>query len=524
MMKRNTWKISITLFSTFVKSVETTIAPATAEEKAKRRLELKARSTLLMGIPSEYQLMFNSINNAKSLLQAVEKRLQKLVSQLEIHGESISQEDVNQKFLRSLSLEWNTHTIVWRNKPEIHTLSLDDLYNNLKIYEPELEEMSPHNRIYVTPSHTKEISKNMKRVGNGFSGRDTPLFPTMMVQVQEDMGEDEPVNEEMNDSLERAATTVTSLDAEQDRGLSEEDASKQGRIANINSNEDITLVSTHNEQMFDVDQDLSGEEVFVAQQDENVVEHEVNAAQIQVTTAATTPTISIDEATLAQALAELKHTKPKAKAKGIVFHEPEELANERAQQELEANIALIESWDAVQAKIDADYQLAERLQAKEQQELNDEEKAKLFMKLLDKKRKFFAAKRAEEKRNKPPIQAQKMCTYLKNMEGNKLTDLKNKSFDFIQKMFDRTFKRVNIFVDYRTELVEESSKKTEEEVTEGSSKRAATKLEQESVKKQIINDDKETVELQQLVKIIPDEEEVAIDAIPLAIKPPSFVD
>ncbi|GKB33633.1 ribonuclease H-like domain-containing protein [Tanacetum coccineum] len=56
---------------------------------------------------------------------------------LEIHGESISQEDTNQKFLRSLSPEWNTHTIVWINKPEIDTLSLDDLYNNLKIYEPE---------------------------------------------------------------------------------------------------------------------------------------------------------------------------------------------------------------------------------------------------------------------------------------------------------------------------------------------------------------------------------------------------
>ncbi|GKF39676.1 hypothetical protein Tco_0119737, partial [Tanacetum coccineum] len=52
---------------------------------------------------------------------------------------SISQEDVNQKFLRSLSPEWNTHTIVWRNKPEIDTLSLDDLYNNLKIYEPEVK-------------------------------------------------------------------------------------------------------------------------------------------------------------------------------------------------------------------------------------------------------------------------------------------------------------------------------------------------------------------------------------------------
>ncbi|GKF97912.1 hypothetical protein Tco_0293733, partial [Tanacetum coccineum] len=102
---------------------------------------------------------FNSIKDAKSLLQVVEKgfrgnvaikktqrnllkqqyenftassskvldqtfnRLQKLISQLEIHGESISQEDVNQKFLRSLSLEWNTHTIVWRNKHEIDTLS-----------------------------------------------------------------------------------------------------------------------------------------------------------------------------------------------------------------------------------------------------------------------------------------------------------------------------------------------------------------------------------------------------------------
>ncbi|GJS07477.1 hypothetical protein Tco_0364273 [Tanacetum coccineum] len=158
-----------------VEGVETIIAPTTAKEKAQKRLELKARSTLLMGIPNEHQLKFNSIKDAKSLLQAVKKRfggnaatkktqrnllkqqyenftasgselldqtfdrLQKLISQLEIHGESISQEDVNQKFLRSLSLEWNIHTIVWRNKPEIDTLSLNDLYNNLKIYEPEVK-------------------------------------------------------------------------------------------------------------------------------------------------------------------------------------------------------------------------------------------------------------------------------------------------------------------------------------------------------------------------------------------------
>ncbi|GJX35002.1 hypothetical protein Tco_0246559, partial [Tanacetum coccineum] len=53
---------------------ETIIAPTTAKEKAQRRLELKAKSTLLMGIPNEHQLKFNSIKDAKSLLQTVEKR------------------------------------------------------------------------------------------------------------------------------------------------------------------------------------------------------------------------------------------------------------------------------------------------------------------------------------------------------------------------------------------------------------------------------------------------------------------
>nr|GEW22686.1 putative reverse transcriptase domain-containing protein [Tanacetum cinerariifolium] len=125
--------------------IETTIAPTTPEEKAQRRLELNARSPLLIGIPNEHQLKFNSIKDAKSLLQAIEKRLQKLISQMEIHGESISQEDVNQNFLTSLSPKWNTHTIVWRNKPKIDTLSLDDLYNNMKFYEPEVKGTSSLN-------------------------------------------------------------------------------------------------------------------------------------------------------------------------------------------------------------------------------------------------------------------------------------------------------------------------------------------------------------------------------------------
>ncbi|GJS74866.1 hypothetical protein Tco_0707707 [Tanacetum coccineum] len=125
--------------------------PTTTEEKAQKRLEVKARSTLMMGIPNEHQLKFNSIKDAKLLMKAVEKRfemldqtfdrLQKLVSQLKLLGKMISQEDVNYKLLRSLSPEWNTHVVVWRNKTDLDTMSMNDLYNNLKVHEPEVKGM-----------------------------------------------------------------------------------------------------------------------------------------------------------------------------------------------------------------------------------------------------------------------------------------------------------------------------------------------------------------------------------------------
>ncbi|GJZ79215.1 retrovirus-related pol polyprotein from transposon TNT 1-94 [Tanacetum coccineum] len=82
--------------------------------------------------------------NAKSLLQAVEKRFGGNVATKKTQRNLLNQQYENftassSEFLRSLSPEWNTHTIVWRNKPEIDTLSMDDLYNNLKIYEPEVK-------------------------------------------------------------------------------------------------------------------------------------------------------------------------------------------------------------------------------------------------------------------------------------------------------------------------------------------------------------------------------------------------
>ncbi|GKA97669.1 hypothetical protein Tco_0825563 [Tanacetum coccineum] len=88
-----------------------------------------------------------------------------LVSQLEILDEKLSQEDVNQKLLRSLSPEWNTHVVVWTNKAELETMSLDDFYNNLKVYEPEFKEMSSsssstQNMVFVSSSNNNTSSSN----------------------------------------------------------------------------------------------------------------------------------------------------------------------------------------------------------------------------------------------------------------------------------------------------------------------------------------------------------------------------
>ncbi|GJX33870.1 hypothetical protein Tco_0245427, partial [Tanacetum coccineum] len=154
---------------------ETVTPPTSVEEKAQRRAALKARSTLLMALPNEQQLKFNSYKDAKILIQAIQnrfgevikqtyERLQKVISQLEIHGEVIPQEDINQKFLRSLSQEWTMHTIVWRNKPEIETLSLDDLFSNLKAYESEVKGTSnsstnAHNVAFLSSSSTNSATR-----------------------------------------------------------------------------------------------------------------------------------------------------------------------------------------------------------------------------------------------------------------------------------------------------------------------------------------------------------------------------
>ncbi|GKC13247.1 putative ribonuclease H-like domain-containing protein [Tanacetum coccineum] len=135
---------------TVVEGIEKVIPPTTAEEKAQKRLEVNARKKRFGGNAATKKTQRNLLNQqyenftapSSELLDQTFDRLQKLVSHLELLGETISQEDVNQKLLRSLSSEWNTHAVVWKNKAELETMSMDDLYNNLKVYEPEVKGMS----------------------------------------------------------------------------------------------------------------------------------------------------------------------------------------------------------------------------------------------------------------------------------------------------------------------------------------------------------------------------------------------
>ncbi|GJR46791.1 hypothetical protein Tco_1314894 [Tanacetum coccineum] len=306
----------------------------------------------------------------------------------------------------------------------------------------------------------------------------------------------------------------------------QEDASKQGRkIDDIDKDAEITLVDETQGRYGD---DLMFDTVTTTGE-------VVTTASVAISTTKPTETTFTNDLTLAQTLLEIiskanmEEPEKPTKRKDQIRHD-EEVA-QRLQAQLQAELeeedrfvrqredeANIVSWDNVQAMIDADYQMALQMQAEEQEKFSIKEKSKWFVQLLEARKKHFAAMRAQEKINKPPIKAQKrktMSTNLKNMAGYKHNQLKNKSFDDIQKLFDKAMKRLNTFVDMDTELVEGSEVRAEcsETRAEGSSKRAGEDLQQESTKKQKVDEDRETAEQKSPMEVMPDEEEVALDAI-----------
>ncbi|GJV08154.1 ribonuclease H-like domain-containing protein [Tanacetum coccineum] len=126
--------------------------PKTAKQLAAKRNRERVKSILLLAIPDEYLLKFHNVPDAKSLWEAIKSRFggndeskrcggmfQKLISQMKVYDASISKEDINQKFLRSLPPSWSQIALIMRNKPDIDQIDTDDLYNNLRVYENEMK-------------------------------------------------------------------------------------------------------------------------------------------------------------------------------------------------------------------------------------------------------------------------------------------------------------------------------------------------------------------------------------------------
>ncbi|GJW71746.1 hypothetical protein Tco_0128663 [Tanacetum coccineum] len=369
-----------------------------------------------------------------------------------------------------------------------------------------------------------------------------------------------------------------------------EDASKQGRsIKDIDKDADVSLVDdtqgrSDDAEMFDIN-DLHGDEIVVdmpvgEKQKQSPKERDVNTAvedsaapTIKVSTADEGVTAAkIDELTLAQTLIEIKAAKPKVvtiaakitktirpKARGVVVQEPNQVAlDEDLARNLQAQLE-----DNTQAIMDADFKLAQKLQTEEQGEISIEEISRLFVELMNKRKKHFAMLRAEKKRRKPQTKAKKrnqMSIYFKNMGGYKHNQFKSKSYEEIQKMFDNEIRRVNTFIPIDSEVVksqkgtEESSKGTEDELKSDKSKkaksseekakgsrkkmlgkkRAGKEQQQESSKRQRMEDDKEADEHEEVKEddeaelkkhlVIVKDDEITINAIPLATKPPVIVE
>ncbi|GKC45470.1 hypothetical protein Tco_1063192, partial [Tanacetum coccineum] len=126
----------------------------------------------------------------------------------------------------------------------------------------------------------------------------------------------------------------------------------------------------------------------------------------------------------------------------------EELKVERERQEEASKVAIAEMFDEVQARMDADYELAARMTQEEQEKYTIEEKARLLAEFFERREKQLATERVEAIRNKPPTKTQLrnlMMTYLKNMGGYKHSHLKGKSYEEIQGLYERQQKRIHDF-------------------------------------------------------------------------------
>ncbi|GJX87861.1 ribonuclease H-like domain-containing protein [Tanacetum coccineum] len=176
--------------------------------------ERKAKNILLMAIPKEHMRRFHGMDDAKEIWEAIRTRFggnanskkiqkaifklqfeaftissseglekgydrfQQLLSQLEAHGAEVSTEDANHKFLRSLPPAWSNLAMTMRTKPDVDTLSIDDLYNNLRVFEQEIQGASKTSTSAQNVAFVSQNKSSTNKVKSGFTGAYSTCTPS----------------------------------------------------------------------------------------------------------------------------------------------------------------------------------------------------------------------------------------------------------------------------------------------------------------------------------------------------------
>ncbi|GJT40184.1 ribonuclease H-like domain-containing protein [Tanacetum coccineum] len=165
------------------------LSPVTAAEIQAVEKERNAKNIFLMAIPKEHMRRFHGMDDAKEIWEAIRTRFgeglekgydrfQQLLSQLEAHGAEVSTEDANHKFLRSLPPAWSNLAMTMRTKPEVDTLSIDDLYNNLRVFEQEIQGASKTSSSAQNVAFVSQSKSSTNKVKSGFTGAYSTCTPS----------------------------------------------------------------------------------------------------------------------------------------------------------------------------------------------------------------------------------------------------------------------------------------------------------------------------------------------------------
>nr|GEW62922.1 hypothetical protein [Tanacetum cinerariifolium] len=401
--------------TTNVDGISTTLIPSpiTTEEKVQKKNNVKARSMLLMSLPNEHLMTFNQYKDGKTLFAAIQTRF----------GGNEATKKTQKTLMKQMYKNFSapsteSHVVAWRNKPNLDTMSFDDLYNNFKIVEKEVKE--------TASLSSSSSSQNMAFVSS----------PTSTNEVNTAYGVS-TANMQVSTASTQVGTASTqdsrTINKTQSTAIPNEPIPQGTGLGGSPKRQDTILGDRHAQTRFERSSKQSYEPPLLRVNTLGSGEDNIQLMELmELYTKLSTRVLTLENNKIAQDL-EITHLKKRVK---------------RLEKKIKSRTSQLKM------------------------------RSKLFVELMSQRKRHFARLRAEEKRRKPPTKAQKrnqMCTYLKNIAGFAHSQVKNKSFKEVQKAFHKTISWINSFVPIDKEVVEGSGKKAERSRKEAVSKKRARK-------------------------------------------------